>query len=86
MTLNDFIAIKKCLSEKLMNYQGSVVDKQEFDNAYLAIVEVLNNVKADCAVNNLNFDEVKKVPVSLDYCFDEILIEKMNRDNLTLDF
>ena len=33
-----------------------------------------------------NFDEVKKVPVSLDYCFDEILIEKMNRDNLTLDF
>ena len=63
-----------------------MADKQEFDNAYLAIVEVLNNVKADCAVNNLNFDEVKKVPVSLDYCFDESLIEKMNRDNLTLDF
>lgn len=86
MTLNDFAVIKKCLNEKLVNYQGSVTDKKEFDDAYLAIVEVLNNVKAVCAVNNLNFDEVKKVPVSLDYSFDDILMEKMNRDNLTLDF
>lgn len=86
MTFNDLLVIKKCLSEKLLNFEGSVAEKQKIDSAYLAAVEILNEARLECSSGRLDFSDIQDVEITIDYNLDSVIEEKMNNDNLTLDF
>ncbi len=86
MTFNDLLVIKKCLSEKLLNFEGSVAEKQKIDSAYLAAVEILNEARLECSSSRLDFSDIQDVEIVMDYNLDSVIEEKMNNDNLTLDF
>lgn len=86
MTFKDLAVIKKCLYEKLSSFEGSVGQKQEIDNAYLSIVDFLSKAKVQISSADLNFNEIENLDVSLSFNLEAAIIEKMNKDNLTLDF
>lgn len=86
MTFNDLLVIKKCLSEKLLAYEGPVAEKQKIDSAYLAAVEILNEARLECSSCRLDFSDIQDVEITIDYNLDSVIEEKMNNDNLTLDF
>ena len=45
MTFKDLAVIKECLRQKLSNFNGSISEKQEIDNAYLSVVDFLSKAK-----------------------------------------
>ena len=86
MTFKDLRVIKKCLSEKRLAYEGPAAEKQKIDSAYLAAVEILNEARLECSSCRLDFSDIQDVEITIDYNLDSVIEEKMNNDNLTLDF
>ncbi|MBQ1948533.1 MAG: hypothetical protein II367_00070 [Treponema sp.] len=86
MTFKDLDVIKKCLKQKLSSFEGPVSEKQEIDSAYLSVVDVLSKAKIQCSSSGLEFSEIEKLELSFAINLEAAIIEKMNRDNLTLDF
>ncbi|MBQ5998477.1 MAG: hypothetical protein IJL70_03300 [Treponema sp.] len=86
MTFKDLQVIKKCLSDRLVNFEGPISEKQKIDNAYLAVVDILNGVRIECSADKLEFSDIQDVELGIDYNLDSVIAERMNRDNLTLDF
>ena len=86
MTFKDLQVIKRCLSDKLLNFEGPVSEKQKIDSAYLAVVDIMNGVRVECSAEKLEFSDIQDVELGIDYNLDSVIAERMNRDNLTLEF
>lgn len=86
MTFKDLAVIKECLRQKLSNFNGSISEKQEIDNAYLSVVDFLSKAKIQYSTNGLEFSEIENQELSFSFNLDAAIMEKMNKDNLTLDF
>ena len=49
-------------------------------------VEILNEARLECSSCRLDFSDIQDVEITINYNLDSVIEEKMNNDNLTLDF